>query len=126
MMPIRSAAPEAAPKAAAAEADLKNFLQKTYDADLAKSAATYESHVIASRELHEAQQHLMKTKRAMQRLESDLREAKAAAVDAIAATASARQLPMRKTASTLTFGWRAIAMASSAPPLKSLRAPSPP
>ncbi len=40
------------------------------------TAATYESHVVVSRELHEAQQHLMKTKRAMQRLESDLREAK--------------------------------------------------
>jgi hypothetical protein len=58
--------------------DLKNFLQKTYDADLAKSAVTYEAHVVA-------QQHLMKTKRTMQRIESDLREAKAAAVDATAA-----------------------------------------
>jgi hypothetical protein len=93
MMPIRFAVPEdttapedtAAPKAAAAEVDLKNFLQKRYDADLAKSAATYETHVMASRELHEAQQHLMKTKRMMQRLESDLREAMAAAVDATAA-----------------------------------------
>jgi hypothetical protein len=85
MMPTCSTAPEAAPKASAAEADLKNFLQKRYDADLAKSAATYETHVMASRGLHEAQQHLMKTKRIMQRLESDLREAKEAAVDATAA-----------------------------------------
>jgi hypothetical protein len=88
MMPTCSTAPEAAPKASAAEADLKNFLQKRYDADLAKSAVTYETHVMASRGLHEAQQHLMKTKRMMQRLESelsDLREAKAAAVDATAA-----------------------------------------
>lgn len=93
MMPIRfavpsdTAAPEeaAAPKAAAAEASLKIFLEKAHDAALAKSAATYETHVMASRELHEAQQHLMKTKRAMQRLESELREAKAAAVDATAA-----------------------------------------
>ena len=93
MIPIRFAVPEdtaapeeaAAPKAAAAEASLKIFLEKAHDAALAKSAATYETHVVASRELHEAQQHLMKTKRMMQRLESDLREAKAAAVDAIAA-----------------------------------------
>ena len=93
MMPIRFAVPEdtaapeeaAAPKAAAAEASLKIFLEKAHDAALAKSAATYETHVVASRELHEAQQHLMKTKRMMQRLESDLREAKAAAVDATAA-----------------------------------------
>jgi hypothetical protein len=85
MMPACSTAPEAAPKASAAEADLKNFLQKRYDADLAKSAATYETHVMASRGLHEAQQHMMKTKRMMQRLESRLREAKAAAVDATAA-----------------------------------------
>jgi hypothetical protein len=67
------------------EAVLKNFPEKTYDMDLAKPAATYEAHVVASRELHEAQQHLMKSKRAMQRIEAKLCEAKAAAVDATAA-----------------------------------------
>ncbi len=57
MMPIHFAVPEdtaapeeaAAPKAAAAEASLKIFLEKAHDAALAKLAATYETHVVASR-----------------------------------------------------------------------------
>jgi hypothetical protein len=46
----------------ASEADLKDFLQRTYDMDLAKSNKKYEAHIMATRELHEAQVHLMMSK----------------------------------------------------------------
>jgi hypothetical protein len=75
----------------AAEADLKDFLQRTYDMDLAKTNKNYEAHIMATRELHEAQVHLMKSKLDMQKIKAKLRAAQAAAVDATAAVDCKKQ-----------------------------------
>ena len=67
---------------AASTVDFGDYLDRVYDQNMKESEAAYAAHLKASKELHQAEVAMMRSKRAVRALDAELEKAKAAAASA--------------------------------------------